>query len=76
MSPELIGALIGLFLGVISLQAIRVVANQIEATPTEYDSDGKPKGDKRKIASLLRVVGWFDVVLFSVIGYVVGPMFL
>lgn len=69
LSPALTGGLAGLVLGVISVVIMMAVASQIE----REDGGGE---EKVRGANLLRAIAWFDLVLFTVVGYFAGPMIL
>lgn len=68
MTSEWIGALVGLLLGIVSYLIISALANKMERDEKTPES--------MRIATLLRAVACFDVLLFTVIGYFVGPMVL
>ncbi len=66
LSPEVLGMLVGLGVGLISLVLLRGLAEHIEErAKTE---------DQHQSARLLRTVAVVDVFLFVVFGYFVGPM--
>jgi hypothetical protein len=65
-SPALTGALIGAILGIASYVGLRVLADRIE---NMRDAEN-PKTSAR----VLRIAALADLVLFPVVGFVVGPM--
>ena len=67
MSTAMIGALAGAVLGFIAFGMIRSVAARL-------DHDGSP--EKKRTANLLRTVAWGDLILFPVVGFIVGPVVL
>ena len=66
MSPGMIGAVIGFVVGFMGFLFIRLAASRVEAKgvgPTPVNT-----------ARLLRMVALLDLILFTVIGYVIGPI--
>jgi hypothetical protein len=68
MSPAMTGALLGFAVGFIGFVALRIVANKIESTGTT--------SDPRRAAALMRTVALLDWIIFTAIGFFLGPMFL
>ncbi len=68
MSPEILGALVGLAIGLVQYVALTGAANSV--------AKGKPEAEARGRADLLRAIARFDVLIFAVIGYFVGPLLL
>jgi hypothetical protein len=66
MSPNMVGAVIGFFVGFLGYVMIRMVANRVES----QGIGNEPK----KTAGVLRMVALFDFIFFIVLGYFVGPM--
>lgn len=66
MSPNMVGAVIGFFVGFLGYVTIRMVANRVES----QGIGSEPK----KTAGVLRMVALFDFIFFIVLGYFVGPM--
>lgn len=69
MTPEWIGLAVGLVLGIVSYIIILALASKVER-------DENNSAESMRVAALLRAVASFDVILFTVIGYFVGPMLL
>jgi len=68
MSPNIIGAIIGFIVGFMGFLFIRVAASRVES---------KGVGpEPAKTAGILRMVAFIDLAVFTVIGYVVGPMII
>ena len=67
MSNAMIGALAGAVLGFIAFGMIRSVAARL-------DREGSP--EKQRTANLLRAVAFGDLILFPVVGFIVGPVVL
>ncbi len=68
MSPAMTGTLLGFAIGFIGFVMLRIVANRIE-TVGATDNPGKT-------AALMRTVALADWLLFTVLGFLLGPMFL
>lgn len=65
MTPDILGALAGLAIGVAALIPLLQLAARIEA------EDRSAEGSQR--ANILRIIGYADVLVFAAIGYYVGP---
>jgi hypothetical protein len=66
MTPALIGAIVGAVFGLMGYASLRSIAARLEgfgATP-----------EKRRTAGILRMVALADLILFPIVGYLVGPM--
>jgi hypothetical protein len=68
VSPATTGAWFGAALGFSSFAILRWAAARTEGE--------RPDARKRKSAALIRAAALTDLLLFPVIGYVVGPMVL
>jgi predicted PurR-regulated permease PerM len=68
MNPAMTGALLGFAVGFIGFVMLRIVANRIE----KVGATAEPA----KTASVMRMVALADWLIFTVIGFVVGPMVL
>jgi hypothetical protein len=68
MSTEMTGAWFGAALGVVSFAALRWAASRVE--------QGNADARKKQSAGLIRMVAFTDLLLFPIIGYVMGPMVL
>lgn len=66
MSPNMIGALVGCIVGLAGFVFIRFAASRVESKGVGPEPS--------KTAGILRIVAFVDLVLFTVIGYFVGPM--
>jgi H+/Cl- antiporter ClcA len=66
MSPNLMGAIVGFFVGLMGYLFIRLAAARVE-------SKGVTK-EPAKTAQMLRTVALIDLIFFVVAGYFVGPM--
>jgi hypothetical protein len=66
LSPGMIGALIGAVLGIVSYITLRVVATRVEGL--------KDAKDPTTAAKALRIAAVIDLIIFPVVGFVVGPM--
>ncbi len=73
MSPSMMGVVVGVIFGGISYFVVRMIADNIETAKRSEDS--KPD-ERRKTAEILRKVAGFDLLVFPVIGYFVGPYIL
>jgi len=62
------GAWIGAGLGLLSFVALRWVASTLEKR--------KPDADQKRSAAVIRIAAFADLMLFPIIGYVIGPMVL
>lgn len=66
MSPHVIGAIVGFVVGLMGFLFIRLAAYRVET---------KGVGPEPvKTAGMLRIVAIADLVLFTVLGFFVGPM--
>ena len=65
-TPALTGALIGAIIGIGSYIGLRVLANRVE---NMRDAEN-PKTSAR----VLRIAALADLVLFPVVGFVIGPI--
>jgi len=66
MTPGIIGAITGFVVGFMGFLFIRLAATRVESKgvgPTPA-----------KTAGMLRMVALVDLIVFTVIGYVIGPM--
>ena len=66
MSPNLVGALVGFIVGLMGFLFIRLAASRVESKGVT--------AEPQKAAQMLRLVAVVDLILFTVIGYFVGPM--
>ncbi len=66
MSPAMTGAIIGFVIGFMGFISLRIVANRIE----EKAVTPEPK----KTAAIVRIVALADWLLFTVLGFFLGPM--
>jgi len=64
----MIGAWVGAGLGLASFAALRWVAARLE--------EGKVHAQQARSAGIIRLAAFADLMLFPVIGYVLGPMAL
>jgi hypothetical protein len=62
------GAWFGAALGLVSFAALRWVAARVE--------QDKPDAQTKQSAGIVRMVAFADLMLFPIIGYVVGPLVL
>jgi hypothetical protein len=65
-SPALTGALIGAILGIASYIGLRVLADRVE--------NMRDAENPKMSARVLRIAALADLVLFPVVGFVVGPI--
>ena len=68
MSPAMTGTLLGFAIGFVGFVMLRIVANRIETT----GATAQPK----QTAAIMRMVALGDWLLFTVLGFVLGPTFL
>ena len=68
MSPAMSGTLLGFAIGFIGFVMLRIVANRIESTGTT--------GEPQRTAAVMRMVALADWLIFTVLGFFLGPMFL
>ena len=68
MSPAMTGTLLGFAVGFVGFVMLRIVANRIETK----GATAQPK----QTAAIMRMVALGDWLLFTVLGFVLGPMFL
>ena len=68
MSPDMTGLAIGVFFGVANFLILRWMASRTEAQ--------MPSQDGRRRAGILRMASFADLVVFPVLGYVLGPIVL
>jgi len=66
VSPGTVGAIVGFIVGMMGFTFIRLAASRVESKGVT--------ADPAKTAGLLRMVAVADLILFTVIGYFVGPM--
>ena len=69
MSPEMIGGISGAVFGFINLVALLKVADYVELKQ-------KNREEARMIAKVIRWLAYIDLVLFTLIGYWLGPLAL
>ncbi len=68
MTPAMTGAMLGFAIGFIGFVMLRIVANRIESTGAT--------GDPGRTAALMRIVALADWLIFTVVGFFLGPVFL
>jgi len=68
MSPAMTGAWIGAGLGLVSFAVLWYVAGKLE---TE-----RPKPEQKRSAAVIRFAAFVDLMLFPILGYVIGSMVL
>jgi len=68
MSPQAIGVMAGGVFGLLNMGVLRFIATRMEGT--------NPTPQQRRTASLLRAVSFLDVIVFTVLGYFLVPMFM
>ena len=68
MTPAMTGALLGFAIGFLGFAMLRIVANRIE----KIGATAEPN----KTAGVMRMVALADWIIFTVIGFFVGPMVL
>jgi uncharacterized Tic20 family protein len=68
VSTAITGAWIGAGLGLLSFAVLRHVAAGLER-------EGNAP-DKRRAAAIIRFAALFELMLFPILGYVIGPMLL
>lgn len=68
MSPEWTGAGAGLLFGVISYITLATVADKM--------AQDRGDAEKQRHAKILKMVARFEILLFTIVGYFVGPMIL
>ena len=68
MTPSMSGALIGFAIGFIGFVMLRIVANRVE----KIGATGQPK----QTAAMLRMAALADWLIFTGIGFFLGPMFI
>jgi hypothetical protein len=66
MSAAMTGALIGAVVGLVSFATLRWGAAKAEGNGAD--------AQKRRVGAVIRATALADLLLFPVIGYVVGPM--
>ena len=66
MSPNMIGGIIGLIVGFMGFVVIRMVAARVESQ--------RIGAEPQQAAKILRWVAAIDMIIFTVVGYFVGPM--
>ena len=66
MTPQMTGALIGAAVGLVAFAFFRWFAARTEGM--------KPTPEQQRLASIFRLVGLVDLILFPVLGYVIVPM--
>ena len=66
MTPHVIGAIVGFVVGLMGFLFIRLAAYRVETEGVGPEP--------AKTAGMLRIVAVADLVLFTVLGYFVGPM--
>lgn len=71
MNSAILGAVAGAAFGIFNFVLLKMLADRIEFGKLEGEPR-KPE-DLKKTAQILRIVGWIDIVLFTVVGYFVGP---
>jgi hypothetical protein len=68
MSPAMTGAWVGAALGLASFAGLRWIAARVE--------QGNPDPQQRQSAGLIRIAALADLMVFPIVGYVLGPMVL
>ena len=68
MSPAMTGALLGFAVGFVGFVMLRIVANRIEST----GATAQPS----RTAAIMRMVALGDWLIFTLIGFILGPTFL
>ena len=68
MTPSMTGAVIGFAIGFFGFVMLRIVANRIE----KVGATSEPS----KTAGLMRMVALADWLLFTLLGFFLGPMFI
>ncbi len=63
MSPALIGAAAGAVLGLVNFIVLWQIASKAELDPTRH-----------KVAGMLKMVAWLDLLAFPVAGYFIAPL--
>ena len=66
MSPQLVGAIVGFVVGLMGFVFIRVAASRVESKGVGPEPS--------KTAGILRTVAFIDLIVFTVVGYFIGPM--
>ena len=66
MSPSIAGAVVGFIVGMMGFLFIRLAAARVESKGVT--------AEPQKAARILRMVALADLILFTVIGFFVGPM--
>ena len=66
MSPNMVGALVGLAVGLIGYMYLRLAASRVESNGVGPEPE--------KTAKVLRTIAFVDLVVFVIAGYFVGPM--
>lgn len=65
MTPGIVGAIIGFFIGLMGYLFIRLTASRIERNGVGQEP--------AKVARMLRLVALLDLIFFVVAGYFIGP---
>lgn len=65
MSSALAGGIVGLVFGLLQFFALSKVADRLALDPKSANT-----------ARIIRAVTWFDLLLFPIIGYFLGPIVL
>lgn len=68
MNPAMTGAMLGFAIGFVGFVMLRIVANRIESTGAT--------ADPAQTARVMRMVALADWLIFTVIGFVIGPLVL
>ncbi|MCB1522192.1 MAG: hypothetical protein KDJ37_16700 [Hyphomicrobiaceae bacterium] len=68
MNATMIGALAGAAFGLVNFIALRMLASRVEADASSPE--------KRRSASILRLVALADLLIFPILGFFLGPIVL
>jgi hypothetical protein len=66
MTLQLTGALIGAAIGLVGFVSLRWVAARTEGM--------KPTPDQKRMASIFRAIGFSELLLFPLLGYLIVPL--
>lgn len=68
MSPAMTGTLLGFAVGFVGFVMLRIVANRIETTGAT--------AEPAKTAAIMRMAALADWLIFTLLGFFLGPTFL